>query len=416
MKTPSVAKFSLGINYWPRRSAMYMWKRFDAGEVRDELALIASLGLDLVRFFLLWEDFQPAPDTIDKTMLARLEIVMDAMSEAKLMAMPTLFTGHMSGVNWLPQWTLDPLAPAGRFRTISGGKSVPFGVGDIYREPLLAAQELQARAVGERLRDHPALHMWDLGNEFSNIREPLIPQDAATWSRTLTDALFETSNRPVCAGTHGEDITRDRGIRLSSLAAPSPVANMHGYSVYSAFARTRTDTEVVPFLSQIAQSCAGKPVLFSEFGNPTCPPGKLSPYDRVPLPDEDVPLVSSIPASEAAAYACLTETEMSDYAYTVLDKLQQRGAVGAYWWCFADYAGEVTELPPYDRAPHELSFGIVRQDGSLKPVAETLRKFAGEHRDIAALPKPIVNEAEYYEHFPEVVEETYERYLKSWKS
>ena len=28
--------FTLGVNYWPRRKAMYWWNNFDAGEVRNE--------------------------------------------------------------------------------------------------------------------------------------------------------------------------------------------------------------------------------------------------------------------------------------------------------------------------------------------------------------------------------------------
>ena len=28
-------KFTLGVNYWPRRKAMYWWSQFDAAEVDD---------------------------------------------------------------------------------------------------------------------------------------------------------------------------------------------------------------------------------------------------------------------------------------------------------------------------------------------------------------------------------------------
>jgi hypothetical protein len=45
--------FTLGVNYWPRRKAMYWWSDFTVGEVREEFALIAGLGLTLVRVFLL---------------------------------------------------------------------------------------------------------------------------------------------------------------------------------------------------------------------------------------------------------------------------------------------------------------------------------------------------------------------------
>ena len=56
--------FVLGVNYWPRRKAMYWWSNFDAGEVREEFATIRELGMSLVRIFLLWDDFQPAPDAV----------------------------------------------------------------------------------------------------------------------------------------------------------------------------------------------------------------------------------------------------------------------------------------------------------------------------------------------------------------
>ena len=53
--------FVLGVNYWPRRKAMYWWSQFDPGEVRDEFALIRELGLTIVRIFLLWRSsFSPA--------------------------------------------------------------------------------------------------------------------------------------------------------------------------------------------------------------------------------------------------------------------------------------------------------------------------------------------------------------------
>ncbi len=47
-----MARFLLGINYWPRSSAMYMWDRFDVDEIGEDMARIKALGLDVVRFFL----------------------------------------------------------------------------------------------------------------------------------------------------------------------------------------------------------------------------------------------------------------------------------------------------------------------------------------------------------------------------
>lgn len=407
-----MSAFLLGINYWPRRSAMYMWERFDPGEIREDFARIRSLGLSIVRFFIMWDDFQPQADRMDPAMLERFDVVMNSLAEAKLRGMPAFFTGHMSGVNYLPEWSLDHSRPHGRFRTFGRGmRELPWGAGDFYSGPLLDAARLHVRTIGERCRGHEALYMWDLGNEFSNLRSANSPQESANWSKRLTGDLFEVSGMPTTAGNHGEDLTQDRGIRPSSFCAPFPCSVMHGYSVYTHFSRSRTDPEVVPFLCQLMQSMSGKAVLFNEFGNPTCPPDTVSPYDRVPLPGEPAPDAKELPPN-AAPYACLTETEMATYCHEVLDRLQQRGALGAFWWNWADYAKELAQTPPFDQAPHEMTFGIIRSDGSLKPVGETLRRFSEEARPVLAPPPPIVAEDEWYGNMNEDYQKAkYEAYL-----
>jgi len=45
---------------------MYMWRQFDLGEVRSDFAHMRDIGFTVVRFFLLTEDFLPAPMTVDK--------------------------------------------------------------------------------------------------------------------------------------------------------------------------------------------------------------------------------------------------------------------------------------------------------------------------------------------------------------
>jgi endo-1,4-beta-mannosidase len=383
-----MAEFLLGVNYWPRTSAMAMWRRFDRGEIDEDLARIAGLGLRVIRFFLTWECFQPRVDTMDRSLLERLDWFIERVGAHGLRAMPTFFTGHMSGVNWLPEWTLDRTTPAERFRTISAGRDVPYGIGDFYTGDLLEAQRMHVRTVGQRFHRHPAILAWDLGNEFTNLREPRVPNDAAAWSAILTEELRDTSELEVTGGTHGEDITRDRRVRLSSLCAPWAYATMHGYSVYSDFARGPMDFDVVPFLAEITRSCAGKPVLFSEFGNPTC--------------------------SLKAGVACLTEDEMPVYARGVLERLSARGVLGAFWWCWADYANDLASTPPFDRAPHELTFGIVRNDGTEKPVAAELARFARERRQVILSPhSPVVDEETYFAALPSVVEPTYVEYVRA---
>ena len=100
--------FELGINYWPRRRAMYLWREFDAGEVQEDMARIASIGFDVVRFFALAEDFLPAPGTVSAPAVARLVEVVRLAGEAGLRAMPTLVVINMSGWMWRPDWMRVP--------------------------------------------------------------------------------------------------------------------------------------------------------------------------------------------------------------------------------------------------------------------------------------------------------------------
>jgi endo-1,4-beta-mannosidase len=388
-----MSRFLLGINYWPRRSAMYMWQRFDIDEIGEDMLRIKELGLDVVRFFLMWEAFAPEPNAMDAGALQRFDAVMERIAAAGLKAMPTLFCGHMSGVNWLPAWTLERETAHGRFRTIANGAVVDRSIGDFYANPeLLRAQLLLARRVGERAREHPALFAWDLGNEFSNLRVPATAQDAAQWSARLSDALLEASGAGSTGGMHGEDLEQDRVLRPSSIAAPWPFATMHGYSVYSKFARDRLDTNVVPFLCRLQQSFSGKSVLFSEFGNPECPPG----------------------SSRVNGFACLSEDEMALYARAVFERLHSSGALGAFWWCWADYDPALAKLPPFDQAPHELRFGVVRSDGTPKPVASVLAEFARERRDVVEPPPPpIADENEHYAGLPQSIEREYRSYCET---
>jgi len=416
MPAPSLpaARFSVGLNYWPRRSAFAMWRQFDAGEIAEDFARIAGLGLDTIRFFLRWDDFQPQPGELDATMLARLEDVVSLASDVGLRVMPTLFCGHMSGVNWLPAWTLDRAVPHGRFRTIAGDTNSPYGIGDMYRGPLLEAQLRFARAVAERLRDRTNVVAWDLGNEFTNLCEPSDSYVAADWSRTLSATLRDASGHAVVAGTHGEDLTRDRNLRLATFCMPHAFATMHGYSVYSGFARDRLDYEVVPFLASLAATFSFKDVLFTEFGNPTCPPGKLSPFERVAMPDEPPNPTLSPDDPLFATYACLRENENATYCSEVLHRLHGDGRLGAYWWCWADYDERLREEPPFDRAPHELTFGIIRSDGTEKPVAAALSAFAREARTVLrADDRPTVSDTYYYRTLPTSTKTLYDAFLRT---
>ena len=182
--------FLLGVNYWPRRKAMYWWADFDRDEVEDEFDLIASLGMTVVRIFLLWDDWQPAPDSVSPDRLQDLGLVLDGAAERGLGLDVTFFTGHMSGPNWSPGWLLDPGAsghPSPLVRqVVSGATVVDSAYRNMFHDPdALAAERLLLETVVGEYHEHPAVWMWNLGNEPDLFAHPA---DAAAGRREGSDA------------------------------------------------------------------------------------------------------------------------------------------------------------------------------------------------------------------------------------
>jgi hypothetical protein len=139
---------------------------------------------------------------------------------------------------------------------------------------------------------------------------------------------------------------------------------MHGYPIYARWARGPTDDELLPFLARVTYWLGeGRDVLFTEFGLPTHRRGDPRKQSAAARP---TPLVEE----EAAAA----------YTMAALNALRRSGCLGALLWCYSDYAPSLSEHPPFDLAPHELSFGLWRADGSPKPAVAAIAAFAGAER------------------------------------
>ena len=359
--------FLLGVNYWPRRKAMYWWKGFDAGEVRDEFAIIRDVGIGYVRFFLLWEDFQPAPDQIDPAQLRNLESVASAAADAGLKLEPTFFCGHMSGPNWAPAWLLsDQPAVPGNRPLLSGGQTVDRSIHDLYVEPaVIESEERLVRAVIGTLAGHPALWAWSLGNEPDLFCKPPTPADGRAWVDRIVSLIHELDpGHPVTIGLHTASLEGDVGLRVNMLAEVTDFSVMHAYSIYAPWAKEPLDSDVVPFANALTAALAGRPVLFEEYGLCTAAPGRSSHYEVHPIVDRER---RQFFASEEAG---------AEYYRQVLPKLLRVGSLGAFGWCFADYVPELWDRPPCDQFVHERFFGLIRPDGTLKPIADAIREFA----------------------------------------
>lgn len=358
--------FVMGVNYWPRRKAMYWWKEFDVGEVRDEFAEIAALGARVVRIFPLWEDFQPEPWSISSQQLDNLARVMDAADAAELRVMPALFNGNMSGVFWLPRWALTDGA-----RTIPALQVV--GSGYSNRQPrdlfgdafMLRAELLLVRVMVSTFAAHPALFGWDLANELDEVRNPRSYDAGWLWSYLLCEEVRKIDPlHSVTYGAHPPSLSRYNGLKVADLAESNDYLSMHGYPLYSEVARNPLDTDFVPFLNQLTESLGSRATLFQEFGLCTAAPGEAGHH----IEDEFL--------GQKRQQYLAGEEEAGVYYREVLEKLYRVGSLGAFAWCFSDYDPLLWDRPPFDRAVRERTFGITRADGSVKPAGMEFQRFA----------------------------------------
>jgi len=353
-------RFRLGINYWPASNAMYWWRRFDAAEVNSDFKRIREARFDSVRIFLLWEDFQPAPNRVSETALDHLHEVADIAKNNQLSLIPTLFTGHMSGVNWLPVWALVPGEGAGRFRIVCGGHVIDASPRNWYTDlRIREAQALLAREVARTLRSHAAVWAYDLGNENSNCVLPPSGESAVTWLESIAGAIRSVDpNRPITIGLHAEDLEEDRRLGPAEAARVCDFLSMHGYPQYLRWACSADDERVLPFLGLVTQWLGGRDVLFEEFGAPAAEP---------------VPETSLVPM--------LDESQAALFVERALPSLRVAGFLGAMLWCFADYQPYLWRIPPLDHAPHERHFGLWRWDHSSKSALDVVKRFAGLSRE-----------------------------------
>jgi endo-1,4-beta-mannosidase len=110
------------------------------------------------------------------------------------------------------------------------------------------------------------------------------------------------------------------------------------------------------------------------------------------------------------------EEDFADYLSEVLPRLVDAGATGALIWCFADYDPSLWNKPPCDEVRHERYFGLVRPDGSIKPHAEVIKKFADSRpfvkEDVRKVELGMSSE-DYYKSPYENMKNLYRKYIEN---
>jgi endo-1,4-beta-mannosidase len=344
------APFELGINYWPRRRAMDMWRELDLAEIRDEMDHIADMGFDVVRLFALTRDFLPRPRVVDPSMIARLVEVVGVAADAGLGSVPTLVVLNMSGRIWWPEWMLD-----------RAGRPV-----DVYTDA--EALESLALLAGEcalALAGEASVRAFDVANEIDDAQRPATREDGRRWAAMMARAIRAAApGVPVQIGAHLPSLSTANNMRVDDLAEIADEDVMHAYPLYCDRARSFLDPELVPFSCALTTALAGKgrATLMQEFGLCTAARGAEGHTF-----DDDF-------LGRRRPQYLASEEEAEEYYRAVLARLVDTGAAGAYAWCYADYHPRLFARPPLATAVRERTFGLVRADGTEKPAARVFRE------------------------------------------
>jgi len=363
-------KLSLGCNYWASHAGAFMWRDWRPEVVAADLDKLSQAGLQWLRVFPLWPDFQPIhqlrghsgipveirhgevplqTDAIGQAglsaeMLDRFEQLCDLAAERGLRLVVGLITGWMSGRLFVP--------PA-----LEG------------RDPITDATSIawQVRFVTgfvNRLKHHPAISAWDLGNECNCMGIAPTPDAAFVWTATVANAIRAADpDRMLVSGMHALSTptnTHGNAWLIDDQAALTDILTTHPYPYWV----RHTNTDAVGSLRTTLHATA-ESRFYSDIGQKPCIA-------------EEIGTMGPMIAGDGVS---------ADFARVNMLSLWANDCRAMAWWC----AHDQTELAaaPYDWNGVELELGLLRNDGSAKPVLQEMTAMRAFIDDVpfAALPK-----------------------------
>jgi hypothetical protein len=402
------APFSIGLTYWPPRTAFGWWRAFDRGEAREELAHVAALGCDTVRFCLRWEDFQPGPRRINGAALRALEHALDAAQGAGLRVIAALFPVALGGALQLPSWAngADPLDELLQATPLIGPALIvrPRGAppllyddgyhtnkaNDLYTDAkVLDAQRYLIREVAGYFGPHPALVAWQLGEGLERVHKPAAAAAVHEWFAAMAEALREQHSGARLLGlVSARGLSSPAGPRPEHIAATCDLLGVAADPPEPPGNDRPNHSPYVAYLHALTAALGRRPALAASFGLPTAP-GRSGEADGPGW------ISDSAYGRGIRAYRGDAE-QQSAFVEATLDRLHRAGALGAWLAAYADYPPALWHVPPLDRAIRQRTLGLVDAEGREKPAAAALRAFAAARRAVVEIAPPIDVDPERY--------------------
>lgn len=345
----NMRKFMLGCNYWASHAGTEMWRNWDEDAVRSDFEILSKNGVDTLRVFSNWRDFQPVsplfdgggvireyrvhedklPENeyyLDEEAMCHFEKFCDIAEEYNLKLIVGILTGWMSGRLFIPP------ALYGR---------------NLYTDPIALMFELKfIKGFVTRLRNKKAIIAWNLGNECNCMSAADNYSVAQTWTGIVCNAIkANDSDRIVISGMHG--LSLDGTWRIQDQGAYTDMLTTHPYPYFvphctkDDFSSMRTLLHATTETKYYAD-ISGKPCLVEEIGT-----------------------LGNMMCDEETAAGFLRVNMLSNWAH---------GSPGVLWWCANDQM--MLETPPYCWNMCEVDLGMLDKNKKPKPVLNEMKKFS----------------------------------------
>ena len=360
--------FFVGCNYWASHAGTAMWREWDRARVEEDLRLLAANGIEVVRIFPLWPDFQPlvrhtiykqifremrrgeeAPERteagragVDPVMIERLGTVLDLAAEAGVRVIVGLLTGWMSGRMHVP-------------RAFEGV--------NVLTDPGALRYEVRmVRYLVKTFRNHPAVSAWDLGNECNCCGQIDNPDEAWLWTCLISNAIrLEDAAHPVVSGMHTLQVGHVPGGRawlIEDQGELTDVLTTHPYPIFT----PNCNLEPVNTIRN-AFHAATETRLYADLGG--------------------APAFIEEAGTLGPSFA--GETRVAGYVRNMLWNAYAHHCHGLLWWCA--FHQDHLEQTPYDWCAMERELGMFSADGTPGAALRELSSFRRmlEENRVAAL-------------------------------
>ena len=364
----------IGCNYWASNAGTEMWRNWDAQAVERDFAQMEEVGMNLVRVFPIWRDFQPVEvirawrnypqgyrangqrvrqtpdgrDGVDLEMFARFRKLTEIAEAHHIGLVVGIVTGWMSGTLFVPP------ALAGR---------------NPITDPLALQFETRfVRRFVREMKDCRAIECWELGNECNCMGDAKSAEAAWLWTNTITSAIrLEDPDRPVASGMHGlmpgeEPAGRDAPVwTIQTQGELCDIMSAHPYP----HSPTKTAARVDPHDSIRLAFQATVEMLY--YGDVAGKPSAV----------EEIGTFAPSYCAEPEKCAFLRNTLFNSWAH---------GSKNFLWWCAYDQSK--FDYPPYEWSSWERELGLFDTERKPKPCAEVVKNFSAFLRTLPSAELP----------------------------